>query len=791
MMNSSVPTYRFGTVEFCPSNLQLRVDGEVRILEPKSHRTLAYLVENPGRVVSKEEILRTVWARTAVTDNALARVVAQIRKSLQDDPREPKYIETVSTVGYRFVGTLLPQEQEPPPPAPAPASPDSNSDSDTRSSRSAFIAEPAIGTPPTTLPATIATPLRGARRYPLAIAAGVAVVFAGTALLLPRTAPIAAGVKNSVLLGEFTNTTGDPVFDLTLRQGLAIQLEQSPFLSLASDEQIQQTLRLMGQPSGAKLTPGISREVCQRTGKAAVLNGSIAQIGTRYLLTLEAINCSTGDSVASAEAQASDKSHVLDALGETASQIRKKLGESHTTLQRFDTPLEQATTGSLEALQAYSLGRNRMAGRDWAGAVPLLRRAITVDPNFAMAYARLGMSYRNLGESSLGADNTRKAYALREQVSEVEKFYIDSHYFLVTVGDLQKTIEICTIWTQTYPRDWTASIDLADAYQHAGDHEKALPAALQTVQLNPTPLAYSTLVESYVALDRLDDARAAAAKGLDSPGVHFSLYQVAFLQNDAAGMAQQASWAKGRSGVDDVLLNLEANTAAYSGNLGQARELSRRAVASAKRAEETEVAAGYEATSAVREALFGNAVEARARAEDALHLSTGNRSQFLAALALAAAGQSARSRTLADESAARSPDDTIVQSYYLPTIRAQLELDRKDPAKAIEVLQTAMPFELSLPGELYPVYTRGQSYLAAHQGDKAAAEFQKILDHRGIVVNSPIGALAHLGLGRACVLSGDKIKAKAAYQDFLTLWKDSDPDIPVLKQAKAEYAKLN
>jgi tetratricopeptide (TPR) repeat protein len=601
--------------------------------------------------------------------------------------------------------------------------------------------------------------------------------------------------KDVLVLADFANTTGDPVFDGTLRQGLSVQLEQSPFLSIVSDGRIQQTLKLMGQPADAKLTPAIAQELCQRVGSEAVLDGSIAQIGTRYLLTLKAVNCESGKTLASAESHASDENHVLDALGKTASEMRSKLGESLSTVQKFDTPLEQATTGSLEALQQYSLGRRVSAGADWAAAVPFYRRAISLDPKFAMAYARLGMNYRNLGENVLGAENNRKAYELRAQVSEWEKFYIDSHYHFVTSGNLEKATQVCEIWAQSYPRDWVSRVDLADAYENLGEYDKALSEALESVRLNPTAVGYESLFLEYLALDRLNEARLTAeeaqAKKLESPILHYGLYRLAFLQHDATGMAQQVVWATGRPGAENVVLDLEADTAAYSGKPGQARELSRRAVASAKRAEETEVAAGYQANAALREALFGNRTAARGRVTDALGSSNGLAVQFLAALALAFAGDTVRSGTLADDLGNRFPEHTIIQSYYVPTIRAQLALSRNDPSSAIEVLQAASPYELSAWGRLYPVYVRGESYLAAHQGDKAAAEFQKILDHRGIVVNSPIGVLAHLGQGRAYALSGDKTKARSAYQDFLALWKDADPDIPILKQAKAEYTNLN
>jgi serine/threonine protein kinase len=645
-------------------------------------------------------------------------------------------------------------------------------------------------------------PAAKSTRFRWAAATGATIVIVGLAvggwLFLSRKAH-ALTDKDTIVLADFTNTTGDPVFDGTLRQGLSVQLEQSPFLSIVPDQHIQQTLQMMGQKPDAKLTPELARDLCQRSGGTAVLNGSITQIGAQYLLTLKAVNCVSGESLASTEAQASDKSHVLDALGKTASEIRNKLGESLSTVQKFDTPPEQATTPSLEALQAFSLGHKTMVGKgDYAAAVPLFQRAIRLDPNFAMAYARLGTSYSNIGETTLGAENTRKAYELRDQVSEEEKFYIESHYYHNVTGDLEKARQVYELWTQTYPRDWLPQAPLFAIYSILGQYEKSLEEAREEFRLNPASgEAYAILVFSYLSLNRLEEAWATAeeaqAKKFDSPSLRFLLYQLAFLQNNAAGMAQQVAWAAGKPGVEDVLLAYEADTAGYSGRLGEAREFSQRAVASAERAGEKEVAASYEAEAALREALFGNPPEAHQRAAAALALSSGRDVQNGAALALAFAGDAVRAQAPADDLGKRFPEDTVVQFNYLPTIHAQLTLNHEDAGKAIEALQPAGANELGAVGSfyaLYPVYVRGEAYLAAHQGSEAAAEFQKILDHRGIVLNEPIGALAHLQIGRAYAMQGDTAKAKAAYQDFLTLWKDADPDIPILKQAKAEYVKL-
>jgi eukaryotic-like serine/threonine-protein kinase len=609
--------------------------------------------------------------------------------------------------------------------------------------------------------------------------------------------------KDTIVLADFSNATGDPVFEGTLRQGLTVQLEQSPFLSIVSDQQIQRTLQMMGQKPDAKLTPEIARELCQRTASAAVLVGSIAQIGTPYLLTVKAVNCSDGETLVSAEAQASDKDHVLDALGKTASEMRNKLGESLSTVQKFDTPLEQATTPSLDALKAYSSARRESSPL----AIPLFKRAVELDPNLAVAYAWLGIWYTSTGEPTIAAKYTSKAYELRDRVSEPEKYFISAIYFKEVPGNLEKAEQTAKLWIQAYPRAEMPHTYLAGAiYPALGRYDGVVSEAREAIGLNRNfsasyPASYAMLMEGYTALNRFNEAKATYRQALEHKLYHHyyaeDLYQIAFLQNDAAGMKEQVtSWA-GQPGVGDMLLTYEADTAAYSGRLREAKELTRRAMEAAEKAEKKEEAATFSATSGLREALFGYAGEARRRATLAIEHSTGVDVQYASALALAYAGDSRRVQDLTEDLNRRFPDATIVQFNYLPTLRARLALNRGVPSDALETLRAALPYELGRTtfsnyswNGLYPVYVRGEAYLAAHQGSQAAAEFQKILDHRGIVGNSPIGAFAHLQLGRAYAMQGDTAKARAAYNDFLALWKDADSEIPVLKQAQAEYAKL-
>ena len=634
------------------------------------------------------------------------------------------------------------------------------------------------------------------------VPAGAAILVIGLAVagwLLFSPKVHALTDKDTIVIADFTNTTGDTVFDSTLRQGLSVQLEQSPFLSVISDQKIQQTLQMMGQKPDAKLTPEIARELCQRTESTAVLDGSIASLGSQYVLGLKAVNCRSGDFLAQQQVTAVGKEQILKALGEAATKLREKLGESLSTVHKFDTPLEQATTTSLEALQAYSLGvmtDQRMVDPD--AATPFFQRAINLDPNFAMAHAALFDTYAHRRDDELGFEEIRKAFELREGVSERERFIIESLYDTAATGDLEKDKDTVEVWAQTFPRDPAPRNRLAIIYETFGQYDKALSEMLEARRLSPeTGLEYCNLIDVYLSLNRLEEARTtgeeAKAKKFDFNCLHNGLYVLAFLKNDTAGMALQVSWGADKSVPDGELLSMSSDTAAYFGRLREARELSRRAIASAEgdKGKQTGVARKH-ASDAVREALFGNATEARQHAAIALELSNESEAQYAAAISLVRVGDVSRAHALTEDWGKRFPENTIVRFSFLPTLRAQLALSRNDVSTAIKSLQTTTPYELGDVGftNLYPVFVRGEAYLASHKGSEAAAEFQKILDHRGIVFNGPIGALAHLGLGRAYVLEGDTAKARAAYQDFLTLWKDADPDIPILIVAKSEYVKL-
>jgi tetratricopeptide (TPR) repeat protein/class 3 adenylate cyclase len=607
--------------------------------------------------------------------------------------------------------------------------------------------------------------------------------------------------KDRIVLADFTNTTGDPVFDGTLRQGLASQLEQTPFLGLVSDSIIAHTLTLMSKPRTEPLTLELAREVGQRLGAAAIIEGSISSLGNQYVVGLKAVNCGSGDLLAQEQVTANGKEQVLKALGEAASKLRRKLGESLASVQKYDALPEDTTTSSLEALQAYALGNKATdVENDYLAAIPFFQRAISLDPNFAMAYLQLGEAYQPQGEDTIAAQYTRKAYELRERTSDHEKLNIAAFYEIVVTGNLEAALRAFELLAQTYPRDESAEISLWFIHLTLGDYAKADAAAQRAFKINPASSNnYVSLIYCDQWLNRLDQAKATVEKSrgekLDSPWFPLILYVVDFLKNDAAGMEQQATAAMGTPGVEDQMLFLESETAADSGQFNKARDLTRRAAESARRAQEKETAAEYQGHNSLREALVGKVDWAKEDAQSAVAEIKGKHGEGFSAIAFALAGDVANANQSIDDLTKRFPQDTVVQTQYLPMARAALTLNRGDAAAAVQALSAASPYELGHNNDdftfaLYPVYVRGEAYLAAKNGAAATTEFQKIVDHSSIVGNEPIGALAHLGLARAYSLSGNTAKAKTAYQDFFTLWKDADSDIPLLIQAKSEYAKL-
>ena len=605
--------------------------------------------------------------------------------------------------------------------------------------------------------------------------------------------------KDSILLTDFVNTTGDSVFDGTLKQALAVQLDQSPYLNLVPESRIQEALHYMGRPSSERITSDVAREICLREGVKAMLVGSIASLGSHYVLTVGAVNAQTGDSLARQQVEAASKEQVLKSLDTAASSLRQKLGESLASVQQFATPLEQATTSSLDALKEYSLGQAEHLKTNDEAAIPHLKRAIEVDPNFATAYAVLGICFSNRGEAKQADDLFRKAYDLRERASEPEKLYILSHYYGVSIGDVEKEIDVYEQWNHTHPRDTTPLDNLALAYQQIGLPEKALSVSSEALRLDPKDrYANGWVSASYLALNRYDEARSVAeqavAQNLDGSQVHTVLFRVAFLRGDQAGMRRELSWSAGKP-AEPNLLSLMAGSADSLGRVKSARDIWQQDMSSANHHGMIGYASAIIAIRAVRDAAHGFSDAARQEAEETLRVPGGRRRRALAALALAQIGDAEKAQKLIDDLAHEFPNDTLVISGYLPMVRALNDLQRKKPDEAIAALEPARKYEMGAgPGNplgFWPLYIRGQAYLRLHDGDKAAAEFQKILDHRGALATSELYPLAQLNLARAFSLQGDSTKARTAYQDFFALWKDADPDIPILKQAQAEYAKLH
>jgi tetratricopeptide (TPR) repeat protein/predicted Ser/Thr protein kinase len=602
---------------------------------------------------------------------------------------------------------------------------------------------------------------------------------------------------DTVVLADFDNKTGDAVFDDALKQALAVELEQSPFLNVLSDRKVSETLEMMGRPANQRISGDVGRELCLRTGSKAVLGGAISSLGSHYLIDLNAVECNTGDTLAKQQAEAKSKEDVLTALCRASSSLRSKLGESLASVQKFDVPVE-ATTSSLEALKNYSMGITVGREKGEAPSIPFLKRAIELDPNFAMAYAGLAIVYTNLLQRSLAVEYATKAYQLRDRVSEREKLRITANYFLA-IGEIDKEAQTYELWIASYPRDSVPHGDLGADYVNLGQYDKALAEFQETFRLAPDNVSnHAALGSTYLILNRLDEASAtfnhALAHKLDSGFLRQYIYILAFLRGDAAQMEQQVAWAAGKPGDEDVLLSMQSDTEAYYGRLTKARDFSRRAVDSAVRADSKETAALWQLNAALREAELGNTANAKQGVAAALALSPGRDVKLFAALTLSRSGDAPRAKALAEELEKSYPTDTIMKLYWLPTINAAIELSKGNSSQALQCLEAVAPYDLGTADTfinyLYPAYVRGQAHLRAQKGTAAAAEFQKMLDHRGIVQNFVTGSLAHVQIGRAYAMAGDTAKAKTAYQDFFSLWKDADPDIPILKQAKAEYARL-
>lgn len=762
--------YEFGPFRIDPYKQVLLRNGELIALTPKAFQLLLVLVSRGNQVVSKDELMKAVWPDTFVEETNLTRNIFTLRKALGETELD-RNIVTVPGQGYRFAAEVR------------------------------LVADEVIYISQAEH-ARVRVQIEETRRWQWIVLTAVFLIVLGAVMWrIFRRPPPFLGEKDTVVLADFANSNGDPVFDDALRQGLAVELEQSPFLNLVSEERVHHTLSLMEEAEDAPLTPKIARQVCERLGSAAVIDGSIARIGARYVLGLHAENCLTGATLDDEQVQVAREEEVLDAVTLIARKFRSRAGESLATIQQHATPLAEATTPSLEALKAYSSAR-KVAFSNPRQAILLLQRAIQIDPNFAIAYSFQGRLYADIREPVLSQQSLKKAYELRQHANDRERFFIETNYENGVTGDLTKDQEVCGVWAQTYPRDALPHNELSWTDQELGKYGDSIEEARQAIGLDPdfTP-AYNNLAWAYVLSGRIEEAektlQRASNRKLQMPEMLVMRYYIAFLNRDRAGMEQAAAQAKGLSEADDWLTYAQATVLALSGHLMQARIVAARAVKLAQQANQPERAAMYEAGMAVREAFYGEAAAAKRDAQAALSLTHGRDVEWGAALAYALSGDFPDSQKLAVDLKKRFPADTYVRMIYLPELGALAAVNDHNPGRALDLLQAAEPFELGVPGSwsgffgnLYPAYVRGMVRLSSDKDSGSVTEFPKVLAHPGIVFSDPVGALVDLQLGRAYLLIGDKTKAKSSYETFLMLWKGADPETPILKQAKAEYVKL-
>lgn len=638
----------------------------------------------------------------------------------------------------------------------------------------------------------IVTGIKRHKKGAILIAALATIAIAASLLYFYFHSSRALTEKDTILLTDFVNTTGDSVFDGTLRQALAVQLGQSPFLNIFSEDRVREALKFMGRSPDERVTRDVGREICQRQGLKAMLVGSIANLGNQYVITLEAVNAQTGDAIAREQTETENKEQVLHALGAAAMKLREKLGESLQSIQKYDAPIEQATTSSLEAFKAFSLGVEQQLKGKYLEAIPFLKRATEIDPNFALAYARMASMYYNRRQYDLAAEASQKAFELRDRVSERERLYISAGYYDNVTGELERYLETLELWRHTYPRDASPHNNLAVKYNELGLFDKTVEAAPEAIRLNPSSASgYSLLAAAFVGLNRFDEAREiigqAQAQKLETTPMRRTLYRIAFVQGDATTMQQQIEWMNGKPD-EYVGQGWQSETAAFSGQLRKAQEFSNRAFELAERRDLKEVAAQIAAGGAGRDAVFGDCVQAKVQTAKALGMPHSPLTMANAANALATCGEFSQAQTIIAELTRRSPNDTVLNKILLPLVQARIELQRGNPAQAIQFLETTRPFEGYALFQI--AYLRGQAYLNQQKAAGAAVEFQKILDHRGWQPTSPLYPLAQLGFARAAALSGDTTKARKAYQDFFALWKDADPDLHLLQEARREYEKL-
>jgi len=776
--------YEFGPFRLDPQRRVLLCANEPVSLTPKAIETLIVLVQNRQRVVSKDELMKLLWPDSFVEESNLSQNIFLLRKALGDSTQERRYILTVPGRGYQFTEAVREVGQQEEAESLVVAS----------HSRSTVVVERAAHRP---------VWLWVSAAILLVVLIGA--VLAEVVIRNRKERAARLSTEDTIVLADFANSTGDAVFDDTLKQALGVSLGQSPFLNILPNSRVNQTLQQMTRPANASLTAEVARELCVRAGSKAYVQGAIASLGSEYVLGLKAINCQTGDLLAQEQVTADRKEKVLEALGGAATRLRAGLGESLATVQRLDVPLDQATTSSLEALKAYTQGRKVFLSNGPAAAIPIYEHAIALDPKFASAYVSLAVMYSNMNQLARARSSMTKAYELRERISEREKYIITSYYNLRVTGDLDKAIQAYQEWIDNYPHSQGALINMGQAYAEEAQYEKGVASARRSTLYEKNSTAYGNIALYLIKLNRFDEAQKtleeARSLNFDDDAMRLNYYRLAFLKGDDHGMDEQAGWFDHKADYQDEFLGTQAQRAAYSGRLKEARELTDRAVDAAKRADNTESAAFARTDSALREALFGNFQLARHDAAAALALAPDSQAvERDVGLAYALAGDSTHAQSIADDLGKNLPQSTIVQAIVLPAIRAKLEMDRAHPAQAIKLLDAARQYEFgdNLNGCAYSAYLRGQAFLRAGDPSSSAEEFRRILNHRGVVLLCPTGALARLGLARALATQASKdhaggaawVEAHSAYEGFLSLWKDADPDTPILRAAKAEYAKL-
>lgn len=778
--------YAFGPYRADPDQELLLRDGQRVPVTPKAFEVLLALLRRSREVVCKDELMRIVWPDTVVEEANLSQSIFMLRKALGDTSGTRHYIVTLPGRGYRFAEPVRVITSE-----------DANDEDGGDSHQQAQAASPASE-------GAIAWPPRNRWKYPLLLGAGSIALAVAAAMLVRIHGPAALPTADPVLVADFANRTGDPLFDDTLRQGLAVQLQQSPLLSLISQDRIQQTLRLMDRPGDAALTPALAREICERTSSDIVLDGSIAKLGSAYVVGLQARDCDSGEVLDTEQAQAAKREDVLRALDEIAGRFRSRIGESGAMIARHNTPLAQATTSSLAALKAYSQAVRVQASAGSAAALPLFQRAISIDPRFAMAHALLGRVYGDLGDSARAMQSTSEAWRLRSHSSDTERFFIEASYHLEVTGNMEAAREVCESWIRTYPRAMVPHAFLGGIVEPVlGNYRAAVEHARAAIDLDPDfVIGYGILAYGHQYQGDLEGANtsldSAAARKLSMPELVVQRYDIAFLRGDEQEMDRQASIAKDLSGAEDWMAFHQGLALAYRGRVRQADVRSEQATAEALQASQSERAALFQAGAAWRASLFGDVAAAQRHAKAALKLSNNRYVEFGAAFALALAGHSAQARTFADDLRARFPEDTSLRFSELPALLGQLAIDDGKPMQAIEALRIAAPYEFGVPrssmhgsfGALAPVYVRGEAYLALHRGADAAAEFRKVLAHPGVIGSDPVGALARLQLARAYAMQGEEGKAMDAYRALEALWQGADSVLPAVRQATAESAKL-